>query len=214
MKLLSMKSESILNQFQPSFCNEFIGLIYWFWKDFNLHRRMQNWRYFCLNMTVASCHHIVSEEISSLTLKKDPKIQRYMMTLSIFFWLVELMIKLHLLKHPTEQQLKGWCEQLPKKMVSSAIDLLKKEIPLEQESVVLAEDAVNGLVLVDIIHGFCTVGAGNLVKFSTLNWFFDIIYMFCTPSVWWNAFFWFYLKEQVILVFMLCAFVWIYKRIE
>ncbi|XP_022136473.1 nicotinamidase 1-like [Momordica charantia] len=47
-------------------------------------------------------------------------------------------------------------------MVSSAIDLLKKEIPLEQESVVLAEDAVNGLVLVDIINGFCTVGAGNL----------------------------------------------------
>ncbi|XP_038886970.1 nicotinamidase 1-like [Benincasa hispida] len=47
-------------------------------------------------------------------------------------------------------------------MVSSAIDLLKNEIPLEQESVVLSEDAVNGLVLVDLINGFCTVGAGNL----------------------------------------------------
>ncbi|KAA0031452.1 nicotinamidase 1-like [Cucumis melo var. makuwa] len=47
-------------------------------------------------------------------------------------------------------------------MVSSSIDVLKKEIPLKQESVVLAEDAVNGLVLVDIINGFCTVGAGNL----------------------------------------------------
>ncbi|KAG7022528.1 Nicotinamidase 1 [Cucurbita argyrosperma subsp. argyrosperma] len=47
-------------------------------------------------------------------------------------------------------------------MVSTVIDLLKNEIPLEQESVVLAEDTVNGLVLVDIINGFCTVGAGNL----------------------------------------------------
>ncbi|KAK7368849.1 hypothetical protein VNO80_10880 [Phaseolus coccineus] len=47
-------------------------------------------------------------------------------------------------------------------MVSQTVELLKKEIPLEQESVVLAEDKVNGLVLVDIINGFCTVGAGNL----------------------------------------------------
>lgn len=47
-------------------------------------------------------------------------------------------------------------------MVSHTIELLKNEIPLEQESVVLAEDTVNGLVLVDIINGFCTVGAGNL----------------------------------------------------
>jgi len=49
-------------------------------------------------------------------------------------------------------------------MVSQTVELLKKEIPLEQESVVLAEDTVNGLVLVDIINGFCTVGAGNLVS--------------------------------------------------
>ncbi|KAK2437265.1 nicotinamidase [Trifolium repens] len=47
-------------------------------------------------------------------------------------------------------------------MVSHTIELLKNEIPLDQESVVLAEDTVNGLVLVDIINGFCTVGAGNL----------------------------------------------------
>ncbi|XP_057421747.1 nicotinamidase 1-like [Lotus japonicus] len=47
-------------------------------------------------------------------------------------------------------------------MVSQIIELLKNEIPLEQECVVLAEDTVNGLVLVDIINGFCTVGAGNL----------------------------------------------------
>ncbi|WRX15292.1 Isochorismatase-like - like 4 [Theobroma cacao] len=47
-------------------------------------------------------------------------------------------------------------------MVSQTIDLLKNELPLEQESVVLPEDVVTGLVLVDIINGFCTVGAGNL----------------------------------------------------
>lgn len=49
-------------------------------------------------------------------------------------------------------------------MVSHTVELLKNEIPLEQESVVLTEDTVNGLVLVDIINGFCTVGAGNLVS--------------------------------------------------
>ncbi|GMY38980.1 nicotinamidase 1-like [Fagus crenata] len=47
-------------------------------------------------------------------------------------------------------------------MVSPTIELLKNEIPLEQNSVVLPEDVVTGLVLVDIINGFCTVGAGNL----------------------------------------------------
>ena len=48
-------------------------------------------------------------------------------------------------------------------MVSKTVDLLKKELPLEQESVELCDDVVTGLVLVDIINGFCTVGAGNLV---------------------------------------------------
>jgi FAD/FMN-containing dehydrogenase len=52
-------------------------------------------------------------------------------------------------------------------MVSHTIELLKNEIPLDQESVVLNEDTVNGLVLVDIINGFCTVGAGNLVYIVT-----------------------------------------------
>lgn len=56
---------------------------------------------------------------------------------------------------------------LAEKMVSHTVELLKNEIPLEQESVVLAEDIVNGLVLVDIINGFCTVGAGNLVSVYT-----------------------------------------------
>ncbi|KAJ4950603.1 hypothetical protein NE237_027435 [Protea cynaroides] len=42
------------------------------------------------------------------------------------------------------------------------LDLLKNELPLEQESLVLSEDVVTGLVLVDVINGFCTGGAGNL----------------------------------------------------
>ncbi|KAK7363068.1 hypothetical protein VNO77_05197 [Canavalia gladiata] len=54
------------------------------------------------------------------------------------------------------------CYQVKTKMVSQTVELLKSEIPLEQESVVLTEDTVNGLVLVDIINGFCTVGAGDL----------------------------------------------------
>ena len=49
-------------------------------------------------------------------------------------------------------------------MVSPTVELLKSEIPLEQESVVLSQD-VTGLVLVDISNGFCTVGAGNLVSY-------------------------------------------------
>lgn len=48
-------------------------------------------------------------------------------------------------------------------MVSSAtVDLLKDQLPLEYESVELSEDVAYGLVLVDIINGFCTVGAGPL----------------------------------------------------
>ncbi|XP_031275199.1 nicotinamidase 1-like [Pistacia vera] len=47
-------------------------------------------------------------------------------------------------------------------MVSQTIDILKNELPLDQQLVVLPDDVVTGLVLVDIINGFCTVGAGNL----------------------------------------------------
>lgn len=54
--------------------------------------------------------------------------------------------------------------------MSQTIDLLKNELPLEQETVVLPEDVVTGLVLVDIINGFCTVGAGNLVSMTLSNY--------------------------------------------
>ncbi|CAI9758938.1 unnamed protein product [Fraxinus pennsylvanica] len=49
------------------------------------------------------------------------------------------------------------------KMGVQTVDILKTEIPLDEESVVIPEDAKADLVLVDIINGFCTVGAGNLV---------------------------------------------------
>ncbi|GAB4847215.1 NiCoT heavy metal ion transporter Nic1 [Ancistrocladus abbreviatus] len=48
------------------------------------------------------------------------------------------------------------------KMMSPTTDLLKKELPVKEESLVLSGDVNTGLVLVDIINGFCTVGAGNL----------------------------------------------------
>lgn len=47
-------------------------------------------------------------------------------------------------------------------MVSSPVDLLRENLPVEQESVVLSGDVKTGLVLVDVVNGFCTVGAGNL----------------------------------------------------
>ena len=48
-------------------------------------------------------------------------------------------------------------------MASSTIELLKNELPVEQQSLVLSGDVKTGLVLVDIVNGFCTVGAGIFV---------------------------------------------------
>lgn len=50
--------------------------------------------------------------------------------------------------------------------MSATIDLLKKELPFEEGSLVLSKDVKTGLVLVDVVNGFCSVGAGNLVIFS------------------------------------------------
>ncbi|GMY12088.1 nicotinamidase 1-like isoform X1 [Fagus crenata] len=47
-------------------------------------------------------------------------------------------------------------------MASSTMELLKNELPVEQQSLVLSGDVKTGLVLVDIVNGFCTVGAGIL----------------------------------------------------
>jgi len=46
--------------------------------------------------------------------------------------------------------------------VLQTVDVLKNEIPVEEEKIALPHHVKTGLVLVDIINGFCTVGAGNL----------------------------------------------------
>ncbi|XP_021728190.1 nicotinamidase 1-like [Chenopodium quinoa] len=45
---------------------------------------------------------------------------------------------------------------------SKTIDELQKQLPLKQDTLLLSDDCSTGLVLVDIVNGFCTVGAGNL----------------------------------------------------
>ncbi|KAJ9670250.1 hypothetical protein PVL29_026661 [Vitis rotundifolia] len=47
-------------------------------------------------------------------------------------------------------------------MLSKTIDMLRNELPVQQESLVLSGEVPTGLVLVDVVNGFCTVGAGNL----------------------------------------------------
>ncbi|GFP90686.1 nicotinamidase 1 [Phtheirospermum japonicum] len=42
------------------------------------------------------------------------------------------------------------------------MEVLKNELPVEQENLVLSGEVKTGLVLVDIVNGFCTVGSGNL----------------------------------------------------
>ncbi|KAL7119289.1 hypothetical protein ACP275_02G054200 [Erythranthe tilingii] len=47
-------------------------------------------------------------------------------------------------------------------MVLQTVEILTSEIPFEEESVFISDDVNAGLVLVDIVNGFCTVGSGNL----------------------------------------------------
>ncbi|KAL0396490.1 UNVERIFIED_CONTAM: Nicotinamidase 1 [Sesamum calycinum] len=48
-------------------------------------------------------------------------------------------------------------------MVSpQAVEVLRNELPVEQEILHLSGEVKTGLVLVDIVNGFCTVGSGNL----------------------------------------------------
>jgi len=60
-------------------------------------------------------------------------------------------------------------------MVSSPVDLLREHLPVEQESVVLSGDVKTGLVLVDVVNGFCTVGAGNLVRLRCVLFFLRLV---------------------------------------
>lgn len=53
-------------------------------------------------------------------------------------------------------------------------DLLKSHVPFEEEADFNLSDEreqgrVVGLVLVDLVNGFCTVGAGNLVSFQSFS---------------------------------------------
>lgn len=50
-------------------------------------------------------------------------------------------------------------------MVSQTLGLVKEELPVEHKSILLSGDVTTGLVIVDVVNGFCTVGAGNLVTF-------------------------------------------------
>ncbi|KAL6548086.1 NiCoT heavy metal ion transporter Nic1 [Orobanche hederae] len=45
---------------------------------------------------------------------------------------------------------------------SQAMGVLENELPVEQENLLLSGEVKSGLVLVDIVNGFCTVGSGNL----------------------------------------------------
>ncbi|XP_015957147.1 nicotinamidase 1 [Arachis duranensis] len=51
-------------------------------------------------------------------------------------------------------------------MVSQTVDLLREELPVEQQPLHLSSDIKTGLVLVDLVNGFCTVGSGNLNPFQ------------------------------------------------
>jgi len=81
-------------------------------------------------------------------------------------------------------------------MVSPAIELLMKELPLKQDSLVFSGDGDGdtGLVLVDIVNGFCTVGAGNLVRSLSLS---------LSLSLYWLGF-----SHQILTESIAIDFVW------
>ncbi|XP_031493946.1 nicotinamidase 1 [Nymphaea colorata] len=51
-------------------------------------------------------------------------------------------------------------------MEATAVDLLRVDLPLHEETLVLEADRRFGLVLVDLVNGFCTPGAGNLAPLT------------------------------------------------
>lgn len=54
-------------------------------------------------------------------------------------------------------------------MESPLIEQLKKELPVKQDSLLLTGEFPTGLVLIDVVNGFCTVGAGNLAPTAPDN---------------------------------------------
>lgn len=72
-------------------------------------------------------------------------------------------------------------------MVSPALGLLNEQLPVREEPLVLSGDVVTGLVLVDVVNGFCTVGAGQMVMLSILHELFSLLissYSFCYRYRW------------------------------
>ncbi|KAF3777302.1 Nicotinamidase 1 [Nymphaea thermarum] len=51
-------------------------------------------------------------------------------------------------------------------MAAKAVDLLCVDLPLHEETLVIEVDRSFGLVLVDLVNGFCTPGAGNLAPLT------------------------------------------------
>lgn len=47
---------------------------------------------------------------------------------------------------------------------------LRSELPLNYASLDLSSSQRVGLVIIDEVNGFCTVGAGNLVSLSEFSW--------------------------------------------
>ncbi|GLT48933.1 hypothetical protein SLA2020_225210 [Shorea laevis] len=58
-------------------------------------------------------------------------------------------------------------------MLSNTIDLLKNELPVEEES--LIGDVKTSFVLVDMVNGFCTIGAGNLAPMQPKKQIFEMV---------------------------------------
>lgn len=57
------------------------------------------------------------------------------------------------------------------------IDWLRSQIPVEvEEPLLLSGDVKTGLVLVDIVKGFCNVGGGNMVNRKRLKTLYAYIY--------------------------------------
>lgn len=64
-----------------------------------------------------------------------------------------------------------------------AVEVLKNELPLEQENLVLSGEVKTGLVLVDIVNGFCTVGSGNLVSSKPFSFLLNLHFIHYHPCM-------------------------------
>ncbi|CAI0474316.1 unnamed protein product [Linum tenue] len=61
------------------------------------------------------------------------------------------------------------------------MDLLKTELPVNEEAFVIGGNLRTGVIMVDIINGFYIVGAGNLVRITNLQIFLLFLPLSCVP---------------------------------